>query len=503
MTSASSREVSATDAVEAWARSWFADADGVDRLSIDGIPCGSALHVEVAHVVGDAVSDHLGRSGGGVGRPGLRSLKRSGRDRAARAWMSRLLALGGRVSGSPSVDGVSIVSELATPSTFDGLAAVAMAMPTPPAVAAADPRAIRRWRAAGIEPSPLVLGLMAERRTLRAAGRAATDRWEQVMRDPRPLVVDGVDLTAVALEAVRPLVRRSLPWLVVESAAIREHLEGARPHTVLLATDQHRIGRLTVHRARQLAIRSVVLQHGLPQSTLGYLPLAADRMAVWSEGSADWFAARGVGRQAMTVVGNPRLDWIATATDDRAAVSGSDGASRGPRILLAMSVDPVESNRVVVDTTVDALRRLPAASLTIKLHPGGSDWTEALRSDTWDAAVRDRITVLDREPIEPLLADTDVVVAHRSTVVGEALAAGRPVVIVATDEPSIADAELSDLDLAVARDGEGLAVRIEQLSDGRAAAAYLAARRDGIVRHMGPIDGRSAARAAALVSEAP
>ena len=430
VTNASSREIGATVAVETWARSWFEDADGVDRLSIDGLPCGPALHVEVAHVVGDAVSDHLGRSGR--------------RCRAARAALAQ--AVGSRPSG-PRLD--------VAPARARWTGRLRMHRPSMACRSSRSwPRrrpsmGSRRWRGRcrHHRPSPPRTRARSDaggrpasnpRRSSWASwpsagpfappDATATDRWQQVSRDPRPLVVDGVDLTAVALEAVRPLVRRS--------TAVARRRVGRDPRVPRTGPSAHRPAG---HRPAPDRPAD-----GAPGPAAGdpvdrppaRAPTGDPRLSP-ARGRPDGGLERGFGRLV-------RRPWRRPAGDDRrrqpAARLGrargrptrADATRRGrrrlagSRILLAMSVAPVESNRAVVDTAIDALRRLPAASLTIKLHPGGSDWTDALRSDTWGPDVRDRVTVLDREPIEPLLADADVVVAHRSTVVGEALAAGRP-----------------------------------------------------------------------------
>lgn len=491
-----------TLAVERWAKSWFQTSSGDDVLSLDGLPCGWALHIEIADAVLDAVLPALGQRTRLVGRPMFRGLKRRGVDRAIRAWSLRTLAVTSLRRGGLARSDVAFISELATPSTTDGLIAVAARLPDPPAIGVADPRALRRWRAAGLDPSPIVVSPAEEFRQIRSVRGSVEDRWRAACRHPPLLEIGGIDLTPIAIEAAEPIVRRSLPWVIVEAAGIRSFLEAAQAHTVVLATDQHRIGRLTTHVAAERGTRSVVLQHGLPQATLGYLPLSADRLAAWSEASAQWFVERGTPVARVTVVGNPRLDWLAgrDRAEDRARVDQTLASAGAPRVLLALSVASVRSNRRLVEVALQALALMPMAALVIKLHPGGSDWREVLLESTWGDDVRRRTKVVDRPAIERFLGWADVVVVHRSTVAGEALAAGCPVIVVETGERSIATAELATLHLATASDGPGLSTVAVSLADPKAAREYVESRHEALERIMGPTDGRSAERAANLVT---
>ncbi len=487
------------DAIERWAKSWFLDPAGGDLLSFEGLPVGWALHIEVADTVQSVVLPLLGQPRRDVGRPAFRGLKRRGFDRAARAWGLRGLAPFGDRSDDPH-SRVSIISELATPSTLDGLIAVADRLEVRPTIGVADPRALRRWRSTGHRVAPLILSPFAETRRLRSLQGVADDRWQAVTRHARPLLVGGADYTQAALGGVRSVVRRSIPWVGVEALALREFLDGSRPHTIVLASDQHRIGRLATHLSGSRGIRSIVIQHGLPQSTLGYLPVVADRLAVWSESSARWFLDHGTPADRLRIVGNPRLDWLPAgdASADEGRIQGLSALTGRPSILVALSVASVDTNWRLIDAAIGALGRLPEASLVIKLHPGGSDWTDVLQRSTWPVTVRQRTQVIDRAPIEPLLRWADVVVIHRSTVAGEALAAGCPVVVVETSEPSAADLELRSLELMRVADADTLASATASLTEGDSGSRYVASRRPEIERVMGPSDGRSADRAARL-----
>jgi hypothetical protein len=492
-------DADAFEAVEAWAKSWFVK-DGADVLGFDGLPVGWALHTDIFEAVLAAILPALGRPQRVVGRPVFRRFKLTGWDREARAWAMRMM----RGRQAPRAAEIAFVSELATPSALGGLLAVAAALPLDALeVAAADPRTLKAWRTAGHRTVPLLLALGDERRRLSRARKEVRDRWEAGTVDPTPLIVGGRDLTSVAVEAARPIVRRSGPWLAVEAVSLARTLEIARPHTVVLASDQHRVGRLACHVAQEHGVRSVVLQHGLPQSTLGYLPLAADRFLAWSAHAVDWFAARGAPRDRFTICGNPRLDARVRrqGTAHRPADTGAPLLDGSPRLMAALSVAPTEVNLRLLDLALAALAVTPRGTLLVKLHPGGSDWGSVRKRLAAGDVPRSRLRVAEREDIHALIEWADVVLVHRSTVAIDALAAGRPVVVVSAATPSIAEVELRELDLPQVATGTELAAVVRSLAKPADADRYWAGRHSRLERILGPLDGLAAQRAAAVLLE--
>jgi hypothetical protein len=476
-----------------WCQRWFLDREGRDRIRLDGgIDAGWATHVEAFLIL-----ERLALEARGEAQPPDRSVasrvKAAGFDRWARAALLRLAGRGPRERGE-MVGGAALIVEIPTPSMLDPAAIVARELPVGRRhVAAADPRALRRLRATGLEAVALLLPWREERRALAAARPLTAAALESIAADPPVMELDGRDLAAHAVAALRRSLGRSIPWLAPESRALARFLERVRPTAVAIASDQHRIGRLTVMHGRRLGLQVVVLQHGLPQSEIGYLPVVADRVAAWSPESAAWFADRGTDPARLVVTGNPRLDAVGPG---RAAETP---ASSDRRVLLALSPASVQLNAAIAELALD-LAAGGRTSLKIKLHPGHRDWgfvTEAVRA----RGLADRVLIVHHDPLPPLLEWADLMLVHRSTVAVEALAAGVPVIAVEADpgQPSMARLELEPLRLPTAVSRSSLADLVEQLAQPAARRAYLDERSEQIERFVGPHDGRSAARIADLL----
>ena len=248
------------------ARSCNLDHAGRDRLAIDGIETGPTILVEAF----DAILDVSRRNGGESDPPGrtlYRAMKRRGLDRSLRTW-----ALRGTVGGWPlerstgsrprplvvAQAPVLFLSELATPSTLEPSMIVARSLPSDAyRVATSDPRAHRAWRREGQTPIPLLLAMREERRLLAEASSSAKRVWEAFAASPPSVSFRGRDVTSEILAALRPLVLKSVPWLAVERRAIERVLATVEPRHVVVASDQHRIGRLAATiRKRRLGASS-------------------------------------------------------------------------------------------------------------------------------------------------------------------------------------------------------------------------------------------------------
>ena len=468
-----------------WSQRWFLDPGGNDRLRIGNVDAGWATHVEAYLILLELAIDQLGLSGR-RSQPSLtRWLKAQGFDRGIRSAALRRL----RASRTREAE-VAAVVEIPTPSMLEPICLVIAASDAAGAIAVADPRAATRLAACDRPTHALVLPWREERRLVAEARRSLTAMWRELRSESRPMPCGDIDLAPLASRRLGRLVLRSMPFLAAESAAVERYLEAVRPDVVAIASDQHRIGRLTVAAARRRGIRSVVLQHGLPQAQIGYLPVVADLVAAWSPASRDWFLEAGTQPQSVVVTGNPRIDALAATPRPE---------SKAVHILLALSPTAAATNEALLRGAVEALDRVPRALLTVKLHPGQGDWSFVARI-VRGATNRARIAVRRTEPLYPLLAEASVVVVHRSSVAVEALVAHRPVIVHrAGTEANTADLELADLRLRVTEGPSDLAVAATELSKATVARRYLAERRSQIERVAGPLDGRGAERIAALL----
>lgn len=475
-----------------WCQRWFLGPDGNDRLqTTTGAAAGWASHVEVYLLLLTLAREELGEQV--PAEPFPDRLKARGYDRMARAWGLRVTRSSQTTTGTNGR--VAFVVEVPTPSMSEPIGLVAGTVPPEQRVIlCADPRALRALRVRGLDAVALVLPLAEQQRVLRTESRHIAAALQRLSAQPPSMVLNGRDLAPQALERLGRTLRRSLPWLAAEHLALRRSIERTRPGALAIASDQHRIGRLTTSVGRELGIPVTVLQHGLPQAKIGFLPVVADRIAAWSEDSAAWFRRGGTDPDRIVVLGNPRSDRLVSAQASHRMSHSGDHT----RLLLALSPAAPSTNARVVETVLEALATMPECELVIKLHPGHREWGW-VGGHVSRAALSGKVRVAQHEDMVELLRWADVTLVHRSTVALESLVAGTPVVVVASDAPSVAELELAHLELSSAGDTKALSTAIATAIDPAERSAWFGRRASAIATAAGPLDGEAASRIAQLL----
>lgn len=475
---------------EAWAarvaQSWFLDSSGNDRLLVHGLSVGWASQIEVYQLLRELASRELGVSPPQVDRSLWAQLKRRGWDRAIR-WLGLRLMQSRSPREAPRGQGLLVI-EIPTPSMADALIKVAVELGNDAVAASGDPRAIGLWGRAGFRPVGLSADPLSLVGGLRQALREFDAQWAVFERDPPEMRLCGRDLAPRVLPVLRQLLRWRSAWLPAEAEAFRRCLAAVRPRTLLLASDQHRLGWLATTIARQAEVPTLVLQHGLPQERIGYVPVVADVVACWSEHSRDWLLAQGTERSRLIVTGSPVLD-----------------SPRPPaplpaqrRVLWLPSPTVSGVNERLTRLVLEAARRCGWA-VTLKLHPGHRGWATVVRVAKEHADAVD-VRICHREPLVPLIDEASLVVVHRSTAALQALARRRPVVALSDPRAgSTAELDLPMLRLPVASSADELSESLVSHGMPQRADDYFEARREVLGYVLGPLDGRAAARVAALV----
>ena len=479
---------------ETQAQTWF--GAGAGQLSVGGVEIGWPLQIDAFEAFLRVAVAASGLSSDRDFSP-LRLIRQQGYDRGLRAAAMHVQAARGRTGAHPSR--VLFVSEVPTPSMLEPSIRVARELPLQDvAVAVADPRAWLRWRREGFDPMTLTLPWLAERRLVARGHKDAVHAWRAFLRREPHFTFAETDVTEASLSQLHRLVDNSAPWLPVERAALERALEKTQPSHIVVATDQHRIGRLAADEGRRAGSLVVVLQHGLPQTAIAYLPVVADRVAVWSEGVRSWFVEHGTPHNKVEVCGNPRLDDLAKLdrVAQRRLVDAQHGINAERRLLVPLSPVGTDTDLAVLGVALEAARRDRGLVVMVKLHPGRGEKRHVLQLIS-NATLPTQIRIAQHEPLVPLLLWADAAFVYRSTVALESIAARTPVIAADVAPRSIADDELASLDLPRARDANALAIQIAAIGTREGARVFFESRQRKIDWMAGPIDGASARRIAA------
>jgi len=471
------------DYIRAWATDWATNwglQETVSLFEIDMLAAIRPLRIEVFNILFSVGLSEAGLSSD-LDRGGLNAfLKRKGMDRMVRGCALRLpLSRGRRKVSSPML---GIVSEMAAPSALFPSAAIASTFEQYSVlVFAADPRAARYWHRQGLAVNPLVLPLRKQWAIMSRVRSKFPPLWSAFKANPPSISLVGRDLAPAVFPRLHSLLRHTLPWLHVERQALRTALESKPPKVLLLASDQHRIGVLAAAEAHRIGIPTAVIQHGLPQHDIGYVPVNANRVLTWSESANDWFLSRGTRPSRLSVVGNPVFDKYLSRPDPS---RGRAREAAGSRMLAVLTPSTRTINRLVVSRCLDAIGKLPGAELIVKLHPGDGEWNY-IRELVRGHKSASRTRVVHRAPLPPFLHWADVTCLHRSSVAVESLACGTPVLVIAAAGRSTADSELLGLDLPVVNSAQELAQSFSKHLNPSTRSSYFQSRR--ILHFVGPV----------------
>gem|GEM_PF-3717279 len=282
-------------------------------------------------------------------------------------------------------------------------------------------------------------------------------------------------------------IKRDIPQAIREILSLERAFEKLSPDTVVMASDAHRISRMAAIIAGKMGISTTVIQHGAPIWKYGYVPVYADRMAVWGEESREWFEKHGVPGGKLVVTGCPRYDNLGFAE--------LENAPTRPALYLMTNPIDKELNRKILETFAG----LPAKGfreVAVKVHPSEKDlslYEETLKGTS--------IRVIRDTSIKELVRPCDIIVVGNSTAGIDALAAGCVLVNLELEGfPNSIPYEKYGVAITTGFNGLEEAVREAfKLREGPGLQDHQKKCRQFIRSYLCELDGRSTDRVASLV----
>lgn len=282
-------------------------------------------------------------------------------------------------------------------------------------------------------------------------------------------------------------IKRDIPQAIREILSIERAFEKLTPETVVMASDAHRISRMTAIIARRMGISTTVIQHGAPIWKYGYVPVYADRMAVWGDESREWFKKNGVPSGKLVVTGCPRYDNLRFAELENAP----------PEPALYLMTNPIdkELNRKILETfagvPVKGFREV-----AVKVHPSEKDL-----SLYEDVLKETNIRVIRDTNIKELVRPCDIIVVGNSTAGIDALAAG--CVLVNLELEGLPNSiPYEKYGVAITTDFNGLKEAVKEafrLREGPGLQDHQQKCRNFIRSYLCELDGRSTDRVVSLI----
>ncbi len=245
------------------------------------------------------------------------------------------------------------------------------------------------------------------------------------------LVFEGMDFSSAFILRVLRFTERDWPEFVFLVDILLKEFEKRKPALIVVWEDVVPFERISVLVARQFGIKSLVLQHGLlkpltPKGDwiIGYAPLTANKIAVWSDLAKSHLVSHGVSGARVVATGSPKFD----ATHNRSFNPEKFRKSQGIGLQEKLVVFAAEGLMFDTDTIGNLIDWVEVAFPDVKAR-----FVVKVRKiedpKRWQARLGGKAMVLRDVDLYELLNACDVVVGKVSSVGLEGMVFGKPFVV--------------------------------------------------------------------------
>ncbi|QHT45516.1 UDP-N-acetyl glucosamine 2-epimerase [Bacillus sp. SB49] len=217
---------------------------------------------------------------------------------------------------------------------------------------------------------------------------------------------------------------RQIPVVMKQIFAANKFFASYPASCLVLGTTNSSDTRILALTAASKGIPSICLQHGIPLLEFGYLPRAATYLGVYGTKDVAWYTSKGVPPAVIKVVGHPRFDEMVKRKPMSPKVFQAKFklVPTKKTILLVLHHQETEIPQIIIDK----LLKTGKYNILIKPRNGKQSRTSqtlALQQKYKTVKFANGVHLYD------LLQNVDAVVSYESTIVMEALLAGKPAFI--------------------------------------------------------------------------
>ncbi|MBI1976228.1 MAG: hypothetical protein HYS56_01825, partial [Candidatus Omnitrophica bacterium] len=231
---------------------------------------------------------------------------------------------------------------------------------------------------------------------------------------------------------------RDFPRITANRRRVEKIAEQLHPAVVLLRNEDKELEKTCIIGFKPTATQSIVLQHGIIAIPILREKLLCDINAVWGPAGIRYFTERGFSSEKCVVTGNPEYDLLVEpkSFDRREDICRALKLDPSRPLLVFASQRPhsfssAKSNddqQKLIVVLLNAMEALKEIQCVIKVHPF-DDERPIRRLIAAAPRLEDRIRVIQKTELFPLLASCDIVMVHNSTVGLSAMVFSKPVIV--------------------------------------------------------------------------
>ncbi len=282
------------------------------------------------------------------------------------------------------------------------------------------------------------LRFLRMRKKLPAGFLEMLEGYESSKGFSRGMVFEGMPLKELFDAHIQRFARRTWPEFVFVIKEFEKLFSKKRPKAVVLWSDYVAFERICAIIARRQGIPSLVVQHGMFGSDEvnkdwigGFVPLTANKIAVWGPRDKRDIVKRGVSGSRVLVTGAPRMDPMHKMCFDREKFRKRIGLKPDEKMILLAPPPSKFKYWTMLETTLEAMKRFPGYRLVVKVHPcvEKEDYLEISGKQSKG------IIVLKDVGLHKLIDISSAVITYDSSLAVEALALGKPVILIKNIDP--------------------------------------------------------------------
>lgn len=266
--------------------------------------------------------------------------------------------------------------------------------------------------------------------------RRLSERREAILRaseSKRLLAFDGRDVTPLLRPRLEFFLETAAPQAAENLETFRALLEREKISAVVVDEDTVTFRKSLVRTAQASGAVAWQIPHGVSLGGFQYdlFPVSSDRLAVGGSAVKDFYVSRGVPEEKIEIAGIPRYDALARSRPKRPS-----GVPRGKRLVTFASttVLPIEARwttfrqKAAIEDFLSAYKHCaPDSALVVKLH--ALDVYPERTLDPLKASGVSGAKLLRRFDTFGLIAASDLAVSFQSNFAIEALAMGKPTIV--------------------------------------------------------------------------
>jgi len=281
-----------------------------------------------------------------------------------------------------------------------------------------------------------MLGFLKARNRMPAYFADAVKKFESSRGFAENMAFEGMPLDEIFNAGIRRFVDREWPEFAFLISEIRALFAKRKPNALLLWTDMEVFERICALIAKEQGIPSLVAQHGIFTTEkqkerndrawiTGFVPMFVDRIAVWGPFFKREMEKKGISGNMIEVTGTPKFDSLKSRRFKPAEFRKKIGVEENETLVtLILSSDPYMQSRML-DRAFRALKKYPDCKFAVKVHPSEAKGKYFRMAEKFGKSA----IVLQAEDLYELMNASALVVVHASTVGIEAVALGKPVIV--------------------------------------------------------------------------